>query len=483
MSESTVMTIEDDIVGTHEVKKRSFYQIDKRFIPAKLAYLLIYSVSGCISQYLGVFLISIGLSASQAGFINGICGAMTVLAGPFWGGLADYTGFRKLIVTIISLLSVVLMVPLPWIADQVHPLYQNKSLCGNNSANMSLILGKNKTCSFTTNTLFYTMLFMLALARSFYSSLPIVVDAAVVNIDTGNDKKINYGRQRFFGGVGFGFGSFMTGVSADNYNHPTLSRYTAIFFVFPTAILLFVPTGNLLLHQINWSIQRQREKRIPFFRPVLNVYSRIRNVMFLLIVIVIGTADGMLNAYLFMLMEEEMKARRSLMGICTVIACLSEAIMYPFAAKIIRFLGGSFPCFVIALLSHFVRLFCISYIKNPILVLPAQTLHSCGYGLFWAAAVDHTNNISTKEISTVMFGVTTSFRKLGGIISALLGGVLYENIGGRILFRGASIVYGMCGLLTLIYCYVTRNGKEKRISKKEMDVVNIEMEDKKRLFK
>ena len=122
MNESTLMTIEDDMVGKHEVKKRSFCQFEKRFIPAKLAYFLIYSVTGCIAQYLGVFLISLDLSVSQAGFINGICGAMTVFAGPFWGGLADYTGFRKLIVTTISLLSVVLMVPLPWIADQVHPL-------------------------------------------------------------------------------------------------------------------------------------------------------------------------------------------------------------------------------------------------------------------------------------------------------------------------------------------------------------------------
>ena len=132
---------------------------------------------------------------------------------------------------------------------------------------------------------------MLAFASFFYSSLPNVVDAAVVNIYTGNDKKINYGRQRLFGGVGFGFGGFMTGVAADHYNCPTLSRYTAIFFVYPIAMLLFIPTVNLLLYQINWSIQRQQEKRMPFFRTVLNVYSRIRNVMFLLIVIVIGTAD------------------------------------------------------------------------------------------------------------------------------------------------------------------------------------------------
>ena len=156
-------------------------------------------------------------------------------------------------------------------------------------------------------------------------------------------------------------------------------------------------------------------------------------------------------------MEEEMKATKSLMGICTVIACLSEVIIYPFTAKIIRSFGSNFPCFLIALFSHFLRFFCISYINNPILVLPVQTLHSCGFALFWAAAVDHTYIISKKNFSTSMFGVTTSFLMLGGIISALLGGVLYEKFGGRILFRGASIMYGICGLLTLIYRYVTRN--------------------------
>ena len=129
--------------------------------------------------------------------------------------------------------------------------------------------------------------------------------------------------------------------------------------------------------------------------------------------------------------------------------------------------GGIFASIIIGVLSYFIRFLCISYIQNPIMILPVQTLHSFGFALFWTAVVEHTKNISEQEILTSAIGVMKSYLLLGRVISALLGGVLYQNYGGRILFRGASIMYAIFTLIMLLYYYGIVNIWRKCNTKKK----------------
>ena len=468
-------TIEGYKAGNNEVTKRSFCQIEKRLLPAKLSFFLL-KASACTLPFLNVFLISIGLSASQVGVINGIGWAIKFFSGPFWGGLADYTRRHKLVLTTLSLLSFALMVPLPWIALLMNSLCPSKSLCENQGINQDVVLEENKICSISGNILFYTMLFMLGTQSFFYGSLPNFLDAAVINVNIGKNKEVNYGAQRLFGAAGAGIATFIAGLAADHYNHATLSRYTAVFFVYIPFMLLFVPTGNILLYQVEGRIQRKKGERIFVFRLLLRIFSRMDNVMILLLVFVMGAAKGISFDFLFMLMKDEMKATKSFMGICTMLACVSEVVIFPFTTKIITLVGGIFPSIIIGVFSYFIRFLCISYIENPIMILPVQTFHSVGFALFWTAVVEHAKNISDQEILTSAFGVMKSSLMLGRVISALLGGVLYQNYGGRILFRAASIMYVIFTLIMLLYYYGMVKTWKKRSRKKPMDEVNNESE-------
>ena len=162
-----------------------------------------------------------------------------------------------------------------------------------------------------------------------------------------------------------------------------------------------------------------------------------------------------------------------------MLASFSDMVIFPFTRKIMTLLGGIFPSILIGLFSFSIRFLCMSYIENSILILPVQTLHSFGFALFWAAVVEHTKNVSDQEILTSAIGVMNSSRLLGRIISALLGGVLYQNYGGRMLFRGASIMYAICTLIMLLYYYGMVNIWRKCSTKKPtMDIINEEMEKK-----
>ena len=327
-------TIEEDKAGNNEVTKRSFCQIEIRLLPAKLSFFLL-KASACTLPFVNVFLISIGLSASQVGVINGISGAMKIFSGPFWGGLADYTSRHKLVLTTLSMLSFALMVPLPWVAMLINPVCPNKSLCKNQGINQDIVLEENTICSIGGNILFYTMLLMIGTQNFCYGSLPSFLDAAVVNVDIGKNKEVNYGAQCMFGAAGVGIASYIAGLAADHYNHPTLSHYIAVFFVYIPFMLLFVPTGNFLLHQVEGRIQRKKGERIPVFKLLLLTFSRMDNVMVLLLVFVMGAAKGILSDFLFMLMKDELKVTKSFMGICsTMIASFSDVVMFPFTRKI-----------------------------------------------------------------------------------------------------------------------------------------------------
>ena len=467
--------IEADKAANNEVTKRSFCQIEIRLLPAKLSFFLL-KASACTLPFLNVFLISIGLSATQVGVITSVTGAIKFFSGPFWGGLADYTSRHKLVLTTLSLLSFALMVPLPWIAMGINSLSPNTSLCENQVINQDMVLVENKICSISGNILFYTMLFMLGTQSFFYGSLANFLDAAVINVDIGKNKEVNYGAQRLFGAAGNGIATLIAGLAADHYNHPALSRYAAVFFVYIPFMLLFVPTGNILLYQVDGRIQRKIGERISVFRLLLRMFSRTENVMTLLLVFVMGAAKGILFDFLFMLMKEEMKVTKSIMGICTMLACFSDVVIFPFTTKIMILVGGIIPSIIIGILSYFIRFLCMSYIENPIMILPVQTLQGFGFALFWTAVVEHTKNITDQEILTSAIGVMKSSLQLGRVISALLGGVLYQNYGGRILFRGASIMYGIFTLIMLLYYYGMVKTWKKRSSKKTMGEVNNESE-------
>ena len=73
-------------------------------------------LSGAFVPFINVFLTSIGLSVSEAGFIGGMRLVSSSVAGPLWGFLADHTGYRKLIFTVLCLCTAFTISSLPWTA-------------------------------------------------------------------------------------------------------------------------------------------------------------------------------------------------------------------------------------------------------------------------------------------------------------------------------------------------------------------------------
>jgi len=83
----------------------------------------------------------------------------------------------------------------------------------------------------------------------------------------------------------------------------------------------------------------------------------------------------------------------------------------------------------------------MSYCRNKWLLLPLQLPHGINMALLWASVVQHTYEIFPKCVTTTALGLSASLHFIiSSVTTNLVGGVLFQKFGGRLLFRGAAIM-------------------------------------------
>ena len=400
--------------------------------------------------YIIVFLASTGLDIKEAGFITGIRLVSSAICAPFWGYIADHTGKRKLIFFILCIGTAVTIFPMPWVSNAC--ISSGPVISQNLSVNITHAHWNNKGYEqpLFSGKLFYVMLTMVFISNIFSNPINGVVDSFVMNVVKSHPREADYGKQRVYGALGFGISNFLAGFLSDHYHENSLSKYTAIFYVFLPSILLLIPCGLTLASQTNIEIvnEQQRTKR----ELLIKTFRNFDNILFMLSTFFVGVANAVVIGYIFMLMEDEMHASRTIMGLANLVASLIEIFVFPFSSKILSLCGGAVGGIEVAIFSYFVRFIILSYIRNPWLVLPTQLFNCLSFALFWTAAVEYTQEIAPKEIHVTMFSMLNSvYFNVAGLVGYLGGGVIYSTYGGRMLFQASAYLSGIWCLVLLFY--------------------------------
>ena len=132
---------------------------------------------------------------------------------------------------------------------------------------------------------------------------------------------------------------------------------------------------------------------------------------------VVGLSDAVLFGYLFLIMKDKMHSSKTIMGLSILIGSFSQICMFPLAHKVIHFLKGPINCIIISIFTYGVRLLIISYVTNPFLVFPMQLLHGVCDALFWVAAIQHTQDISPKDIRVTMYTIIANvYHNIAGVV-------------------------------------------------------------------
>ena len=466
---------------------RSWFSISIRMLPAKLAYILYGGILGLHIPFLNIFLTSVGLSASQAGFISGIRYVASLLSGPLWGILVDYTGRRKLIMVFICIGSAFPMFTMPWIANAIYPLMNNDTCVSqrNTTNNITLTI-TNKECEEERHdklkTLFYVLLVIVVIGSMFVISMPGYVDAIVINIVKTDGNESSYGAQRIFGSLGFSMFSFLGGWIADEYNYPGMSQYTAVFYIYVPLCLLLIPVGCYLVEQgkkgegkrvrdnIDTTTHTEQIDRgtnsweNSISRKVLLLFKKFDVAFFMITVFINGLANSVFFSFSLLLVQDTMNVSKTEMTLITATGALSEILIFPIASRLIKKLGGTSPCIIIGIFSFFIRFLSMSYVSTFWIIVLLQMLHGIGFALTWAAMMEYTHKISPKDIVVTMVGILSgTFFSLSAIVSNMVGGIVYETYNGRILFRSVAFICGVWAGIMLIF-YGAKKLKNRRSS-------------------
>lgn len=309
----------------------SFFSINIYAIPLKISCFL---AGGFLSyaSFLNVFFVSTGLPKFKAGIITGLTYGPPIVAGPVWGYLADFSGRRKFILTVLCMGAALPLLATPWVAKSIYP--QSKFQCGNVSVfarhhynlssalpvappgpadlngeslnSMDLQLGEFRSVAecehlreAAQNTLFWVLLSIMLVASVFLVPLQPHVEAIVMSGVMSGPSETSYGAQRIFGCIGLSAVTYLAGQTSSEFHLEDVSQFSAAIFVVIPCALLLIPVGWCILNRlIIVPAEESAEKKVPHerfgdmkkthLRQLLNLCMDVDVALFLGTVLVLG---------------------------------------------------------------------------------------------------------------------------------------------------------------------------------------------------
>ncbi|CAG8557026.1 2162_t:CDS:2, partial [Scutellospora calospora] len=153
-------------------------------------------------------------------------------------------------------------------------------------------------------------------------------------------------------------------------------------------------------------------------------------VTLLIVMLLMGTAFAMSNAFLLLFLNKELGASSVVLGLTGPISAITELLFFFYSREENT----------------------ISYI----LALLAQLLNGIGFSALWISGVTHIANSAPPSLISFSQGVMTAvYAGFGTGFGSLFGGILYDSVGGpRVMF---AVVVGI-SIVSLIMYWWGENG-------------------------
>ena len=369
----------------------SRFAIDRRMVPPKAFYFFFYAAGAALIPFLGLYYASTGLTGRSIGLLAGLPPLITLVAAPLWGGLADATNRHKqlLLVAIGGVIVVAL--------------------------------------AMSMTTQFLWLLPLVAVYAFFSAPIVPLVDNTVLAML--GPLRNQYGKQRVWGAIGWGVSGALLGFAIERTDLRAAFYGYAIFMGLGWIMAGRLPVVAASIGSKFWSglgtLMRQREW-----------------VIFLLAVFTSSIAGGMYNNFLFLHLDS-MGATKTLMGASLVVATLSELPIFFYSDKLLA-RWGSRGVLILAMVALIVRMFAYAAMPAAWWVLPIHLLHGIAFSAMWVAGVANADALAPEGLGATAQGMFSAVTfGIGSATGALLGGLLYEDLGAVAMFRVAGVIVVM----------------------------------------
>lgn len=371
-----------------------------------LYYMAIFIGMASINPYLILFYQQKGLTYTQIGMTSAIFAIVGVIAQPIWGFLTDK--------------------------------YLNKR---------SILMGMGVVCSviiyiFLVVQNVYTITLAVVILAVFQSSIYPIADAYSYEIIE-RYPKIQYGRIRLMGNIGYALGALLLGQIIQHFG------LTYSYFIYSFVMIL----ASVVIAKLKFQYPHSRVKIN--IKDGLKLFQDKRYSIFLLSSILCYIAIGGNVSYLAVLIQETGGSTANLGFVWFLIALSALPVLYYGKMLLTRY--DKLNIYLIGILFYALRFFLDSTTDDNGLIIIIQLLESVSYPLFLMGALEYLNKITPDSVKTTSMTFFTAACGIGGFIGNITGGVLLESYSVSILYRVFSVVALITCIVVIILKKVDNN--------------------------
>ncbi|BFT70519.1 MFS transporter [Paenibacillus sp. P36] len=335
----------------------------------------------------------------------------------------DYKGYSKLQIGLLYAIG-----PLIGIATNLLWGFLSDRFQTVKKIMIILIIGQLITAILVFTAGWFSLLY-ICLAMFFFFQQPVnsLNDSQLMLSIRASGK--SYASFRVWGSIGFAVSAGGFGLLLRHYG-TGLTPILCLFTITCTLILVFFLKDA-----------RQSGKKMAL-GGMLSILRSKKFVWFLTLIIIMSVSHRFNDGFLALYMRQ-LGAPDSVIGYAWMASALSEIPMFFFLSKH----GHRFkelPLLAFAGIIYALRFFIMGSIHNPVWIIGVQLLHSLTFGVFLITANRYLSQIIPDEYRSsgqAIFAVAWS--SIAGLISGMLGGWIYDALGG-------STVYVIAGCLSIV---------------------------------
>lgn len=358
------------------------------------AFFFIYYIYVAAISYLNIYLNDIGISATQLGLMSSIAKSLAIIVIPFWGILADYFSANKKVLQ-IAIFGVFL-----------------------------------SQLAFLSTKLFWPVLFIYIIHSLFDGSIVPLNDSLLLS--NLKKKANNYGKYRVWGSVGY-----LLFVTPFGY---ILERTDTKYLFLITASILFITLINTV--KLPEAKKEIKVSRLADFKLLMRNKELLHFLIFTFFIQI--TLMGHFTYFPILFIEKG--GGETLYGVAMLIGAASELIIFQKS----DFFFKTFKLktiFLVSSLAFTMRWFLVATFQIPEVLLLTQLFHSLTYGLFYVTAVNFVSRIVKEEFRATGQNLYASTISISSVISSLIGGIIYDNLGASALYLLGTMITLLAGLV------------------------------------
>lgn len=370
----------------------------------RLFYLACCGVIGLYLPLLPTWLEARGVEGVAMGAIVATLPAMSVVAPPAFGMLADAWSLRGrlLQVTSAGALATVALLAV--------------------AARLDLALGP-------------AGLFAFVLMFAFFRA-PLIPIADVLALETASRAGTTYGRIRLWGSAGFALTAVTAGAWLDPALYAPLPAALTAALGVTLAASLFLPARALAPA-----------------RPVpAHVRALLRSADFRLFLVasLVGQVAHAAYDLCFTLHLRDLGFAPGLVGVAWAIGVVGEIALMAGSARV---LARAAPptLLAVAFAGSSLRWALLGVVRSPLVLLALQPLHAVSFGLMWIASVTYVARRAEPHVVATAQGLFVASSAMGSVIGMLTWGKLYRHAGGSLTFGAASVTAALAFVLAIAY--------------------------------